>query len=217
MDAYTGKVTLYAWDDTDPMLEAWRSAFPDTVLDKDQIPADLLPHLRYPEDMFKVQRYQYARYHVTDASDFFSGTNQWAVPEDPVRTGNSQTPIRMYSRDPENGKQVWSLLSSYVPRTKSNLVGVVAADSDADVAGLREDPGRGAAQRERARPDAGLQQPDLRPEDHAQDAEVQARRRHHAVRQRDVRAARLRPDVRRTGVCAARRRATPRRTSRCAT
>ena len=130
MDAYTGKVTLYAWDDTDPMLEAWRSAFPNTVLDKDQIPAELLPHLRYPEDMFKVQRYQYARYHVTDASDFFSGTNQWAVPEDPVRTGNSQTPIRMYSRDPENGKQVWSLLSSYVPRTKSNLVGVVAADSD---------------------------------------------------------------------------------------
>lgn len=131
VDAYTGKVTLYAWDDTDPMLEAWRSAFPNTVLDRDQIPADLLPHLRYPEDMFKVQRYQYARYHVTDASDFFSGTNQWAVPEDPVRTGNSQTPIRMYSRDPENGKQVWSLLSSYVPRTKSNLVGVVAADSDA--------------------------------------------------------------------------------------
>ncbi len=52
------------------------------------------------------------------------------MPEDPVRTGNSQTPIRMYSRDPQNGKQVWSLLSSYVPRTKSNLVGVVAADSD---------------------------------------------------------------------------------------
>ena len=130
VDAYTGKVTLYAWDDTDPMLKAWRSAFPNTVLDKDQIPAELMPHLRYPEDMFKVQRYQYARYHVTDASDFFSGTNQWAVPEDPVRTGNSQTPIRMYSRDPENGKQVWSLLSSYVPRTKSNLVGVVAADSD---------------------------------------------------------------------------------------
>ena len=130
VDAYTGKVTLYAWDDTDPMLEAWRSAFPNTVLDRDQIPADLLPHLRYPEDMFKVQRYQFARYHVTDPSDFFSGTNQWAVPEDPVRTGYSQTPIRMYSRDPQNGKQVWSLLSSYVPRTKSNLVGVVAADSD---------------------------------------------------------------------------------------
>ena len=52
------------------------------------------------------------------------------MPEDPVRTGNSQTPIRMYSRDPVTGDQVWSLISSYVPRNKSNLVGVVAADSD---------------------------------------------------------------------------------------
>jgi uncharacterized protein len=130
VDAYTGKVTLYAWDESDPILKAWRSAFPNTVLDKNQIPPDLVSHLRYPEDLFKVQRYQFARYHVTDSSDFFAGTNQWAVPEDPVRTGNSQTPIRMYSRDPQTGKDVWSLTSNYVPRNKSNLVGVVAADSD---------------------------------------------------------------------------------------
>ncbi len=52
------------------------------------------------------------------------------MPEDPVRTGNSQTPIRMYSRDPQTGQSVWSLVSNYVPRNKSNLVGVVAADSD---------------------------------------------------------------------------------------
>ncbi len=131
VDAYSGKVTLYAWDESDPMLQAWRSAFPGTVEDKDQIPQDLKEHLRYPEDMFKVQRFQYARYHVEDATDFYQANNQWAVPEDPVRAGSSQTPIRMYSRDPQTGQPVWSLLSSYVPRGKSNLVGVVAADSDA--------------------------------------------------------------------------------------
>ncbi len=131
VDAYTGKVTLYAWDESDPMLKAWRSAFPGTVEDKDQIPADLLTHLRYPEDMFKVQRFQYAKYHVTDATDLYQANNQWAVPEDPVRTGSAQTPVRMYSRNPGTGQPVWSLLSNYVPRGKSNLVGVVAADSDA--------------------------------------------------------------------------------------
>ena len=200
VDAYTGKVTLYAWDESDPILQAWRNAFPDSVQDKDQIPPDLKAHLRYPEDMFKVQRYQFARYHVTDASDFYQGNNQWAVPEDPVRTGNSQTPIRMYSRDPQTGQSVWSLVSNYVPRNKSNLVGVVAADSDPTSPDygkiLVEEP----RQRERPRPHAGLQQPDLRPADHAQDPEVQARRRHHAVRQRRVGAAVVRPDVRRTGV-----------------
>jgi uncharacterized membrane protein (UPF0182 family) len=131
VDAYTGKVTLYAWDDSDPMLKAWKSAFPGTVQSKDQISPDLMQHLRYPEDMFKVQRFQYARYHVTDANNFYQGSNQWQVPEDPVRAGNNQTPTRMYSRDPKTGQPVWSLISNYVPRNKSNLVGVVAANSDA--------------------------------------------------------------------------------------
>jgi uncharacterized protein len=134
VNAYTGQVTLYAWDETDPILQAWRSAFPDTVLDRGQIPADLLPHLRYPEDMFKVQRFQYAHYHVTSPSDFFSGTNWWEVPEDPTRAGQSQTPIRMFTRNPEDGQQMWSLTSNYVPRKKSNLAGFLAADSNASAA-----------------------------------------------------------------------------------
>jgi uncharacterized membrane protein (UPF0182 family) len=135
VDAYSGKVTLYAWDDSDPILHAWESAFPGTVLDKSDIPSDLLPHLRYPEDMFKVQRFQYARYHVTDPVDFFSGNNWWDVPEDPTRPGQTQTPIRMFAQRPNDGSLRWSLTSTYVPRKKSNLVGFLAADSDATSAG----------------------------------------------------------------------------------
>jgi len=131
VDAYSGKVTLYAWDEDDPMLQAWRSAFPHTVLDRSQIPADLMAHLRYPEDMFKVQRFQYAHYHVTDPSEFFNGTNWWDVPEDPTSSGQSQAPVRMFTRQPDDGTQMWSLTSNYVPRKKSNLVGFLAADSDA--------------------------------------------------------------------------------------
>ena len=83
VDAYDGTVNLYAWDETDPILQTWRSAFPGTVQDKDEIPDELLEHLRYPEDLFKVQRYQFARYHVTDAGDFYQGNDRWEVPEDP--------------------------------------------------------------------------------------------------------------------------------------
>ena len=80
-----------------------------------------------------------------------------------MRTGSSQTPIRMYSRDPGNGQQAWSLLSSYVPRNKSNL----SASSPPTPTRRRPTTAGSwsrAAQRERARPDAGLQQPDLRPQ-----------------------------------------------------
>jgi uncharacterized membrane protein (UPF0182 family) len=131
VDAYTGKVTLYAWDDTDPILQAWRSAFPGTVLDRDQIPPDLLPHLRYPEDMFKVQRFQYARYHVEDANTFFNANSQWQVSPDAVRKLESQAPIRMFTPDPaDKNQETWSLTSSYVPNNKTNLAAFVTADSD---------------------------------------------------------------------------------------
>jgi uncharacterized protein len=131
VDAYTGQVTLYAWDETDPMLRAWRSAFPGTVQDKSAIPPALMDHLRYPEDFFKVQRYQFARYHVTDPNTFYTATNRWDVPEDPNVPGSSQTPVRMYTRNPVTGLPMWSLTSNYVPRDKTNLVGFVAVDSEA--------------------------------------------------------------------------------------
>jgi uncharacterized membrane protein (UPF0182 family) len=131
VDAYTGQVTLYAWDESDPILQAWRSAFPGTVRDKSDIPADLMQHLRYPEDLFKVQRYQYARYHVTNPGDFYQANSRYAVPEDPNSAGSSQPPVRMYTRNPVTGLPMWSLTSNYVPRNKTNLIGFVAVDSDA--------------------------------------------------------------------------------------
>ncbi len=130
VDAYTGQVKLYAWDDTDPILKAWESAFPGTVLSRSDIPSDLLAHLRYPEDMFKVQRFQYARYHVDGANDFFNANLQWQVSPDAVRKDENQAPIRMFTPDPETGALTWSLTSSYVPNNKTNLAGFVTADSD---------------------------------------------------------------------------------------
>jgi uncharacterized membrane protein (UPF0182 family) len=131
VDAYTGKVTLYAWDETDPILQAWQSAFPGTVLPKKDIPSGLLPHLRYPEDMFKAQRFQYARYHVTDPSAFYNANNQWQVSPDAISRNEQQAPIRMFAPDPQNkGQQTWSLTSSYVPNNKTNLSGFVTANSD---------------------------------------------------------------------------------------
>jgi uncharacterized protein len=130
VDAYTGKVTLYAWDESDPILQAWRSAFPGTVLDKKDIPSDLLPHLRYPEDLFKVQRFQYARYHVSDPNDFYQANNQWQVSPDAIQKAQNQSPIRMFTADPASGDDVWSLTSSYVPNNKTTLSGFVSANSD---------------------------------------------------------------------------------------
>ena len=131
VDAYDGTVKLYAWDESDPMLEAWSSAFPGTVLPKTDIPPELTDHLRYPEDLFKVQRYQFARYHVTDASAFYNNSARWEVPKDPEQSGKLQPPYRMFVQDPETGQDKFAMTSVYVPFRKNNLASFVSVDSDA--------------------------------------------------------------------------------------
>ena len=85
VDAYDGSVTLYAWDAEDPILKAWnRSRSRRRSSRCPSIDGDLMSHLRYPEDLFKVQRNLLARYHVTDAGQFFSGNDFWANPNDPT-------------------------------------------------------------------------------------------------------------------------------------
>jgi hypothetical protein len=87
VDAYTGKVTLYEWDQSqhpDPLLKTWESAFPGLVKPQSTIPSALLPQLRYPTDLFNVQRYLLASYHVTQPASFYSGNDFWTVPTDPT-------------------------------------------------------------------------------------------------------------------------------------
>src|SRR5690606_22446136 len=66
VDGYDGSVTLYVMDDEDPIVNAWRSAFPDLFTDADQMSDDLRDHIRYPQDLFKIQSQMYARYHLDD-------------------------------------------------------------------------------------------------------------------------------------------------------
>jgi len=130
VDAYDGTVTIYAWDEEDPILKAWSEVFPDVVQPKSAIPDALMEHLRYPDDLFKVQRYQFARYHVTDAKDWYEDNNRWEVPKDPQAEQQLQPPYRLFT-DGVDGGANFSLTSVYVPFEKSNLASFVTVDSDA--------------------------------------------------------------------------------------
>ncbi|WP_141014000.1 UPF0182 family membrane protein [Nocardioides sambongensis] len=130
VDAYDGTVTLYEWDEEDPILQTWMKVFPDTVQPKSEISEELRDHLRYPEDLFKVQRYQLASYHVTGAGEFYQGSDRWEVPQDPNATTSFQPPYRMFT-DVGDGEE-WSLTSVFVPRGKGNLASFVSANSDAN-------------------------------------------------------------------------------------
>jgi uncharacterized membrane protein (UPF0182 family) len=132
VDAYDGTVRIYAWDETDPVLRAWRSAFPDAVQDRDEIPDELLDHLRYPEDLFKVQRDLLAQYHVTDPRTFYGGQDFWTIPQDPTAgSGNPQPPYYLTLQMPGTDESAFSLTTTYVPRNRQNLAAFMAVNADA--------------------------------------------------------------------------------------
>jgi len=78
VDAYTGDIVLYTVDETDPVLQVWRSAFPDLFVDRSAMPDGLDEHLRYPEELFRVQTAAYSKYRL-DADDFFDRRGAWSV------------------------------------------------------------------------------------------------------------------------------------------
>jgi uncharacterized membrane protein (UPF0182 family) len=135
VDAYDGTVTLYAWDDTDPILKAWSKAFPGTVQPKSAISPELMSHLRYPQDLFKAQRDILGRYHVTDPQVFFGGSGFWSVPTDPTKdagtgTAADQPPYYLTLQMPGQSAPSFSLTSTLVPTNRSNLAAFVAVDAD---------------------------------------------------------------------------------------
>ena len=132
VDAYDGTVTLYEWDEEDPILRAWSAAFPDVVEDKASIPEELLSHMRYPEDLFKVQRNLLAEYHVTQPKTFYEGSDEWNVPQDPTNKNRSQPPYRLSVQTPGGADEpVFSLTSVYVPQKRQNLASFISVDADA--------------------------------------------------------------------------------------
>ena len=83
VDAYDGTVTFYVIDDEDPLIRAYQKAFPDLFTDFDEMPEALREHLRYPEDLFRVQSDVYSSYHVTNNRRFYQGNAKWLLSPDP--------------------------------------------------------------------------------------------------------------------------------------
>nr|WP_291377636.1 UPF0182 family protein [Demequina sp.] len=141
VDAYDGTVTLYAWDPEDPILQTWQKVFPSTVVPYSEMSADLMSHMRYPEDMFSIQRFQLTRYHVEDASDFYSGQDFWANPADPTAEAQLQPPYYLTLQMPGQDDPAFSLTSTFIPGGNSDrqvLTGFVAVNSETgDQAGVK--------------------------------------------------------------------------------
>ena len=138
VDAYDGSVTLYAWDAEDPILKTWQKIYPSTLKPKADMSVELLSHVRYPADLFKVQRAILGSYHVEDANTFYSADDQWVTPNDPALSGGAaklQPPYYLTMQVPGTEAPAFTLYSTYIPRgsatsSSSVLTGYLAVNSD---------------------------------------------------------------------------------------
>ena len=135
VDAYDGTVHLYQWDTQDPVLKTWSKAYPGTVEPKSAISPALLAHIRYPEDLFNVQRDVLSTYHVDSASAFYGGQDFWRIPSDPSSLGANaatQPPYYQTMQLPGAKSASFSLSTSFVPKGgRQNLTAFAVVNSDA--------------------------------------------------------------------------------------
>ncbi len=131
VNAYSGETTFYAMQPDEPILKAYMAVYPHLFTPADQMPATLQAHLRYPEDLFRLQTQAYLRYHIQDARQFYQKEDQWDIPTEIF--GSSEQRVRPYyviARIPGEQSEEFMLIMPFVPLNRTNAISWLAARSD---------------------------------------------------------------------------------------
>jgi uncharacterized protein len=147
IDAHDGDVTFYVFDPDDPIINTWAEIHPELFADASTMPDGIEHHLRYPQDLFRIQSQIYLRYHVVQENQLFSGNDEWSFPGDPStpgRTGNDRLygdfrsadspllqimPYYLLTELPGESELSYLLLQPFNPRARRNMVSFLVADS----------------------------------------------------------------------------------------
>ncbi len=131
VDMYDGTVRFFVMDPRDPVLAAYRRAFPGVFSDLAALSPDLKKHLRYPEDLFSIQADQYRTFHMTDPQVFYNREDLWTSP---LETYGGETqdmrPYYILTKLPGSGRLEYMLMTPFTPSNRDNMISWMAARSD---------------------------------------------------------------------------------------
>jgi uncharacterized membrane protein (UPF0182 family) len=133
VDAYNGDVTLYNFDEEDPIIKAWTGIFPNLIKDKSELPEYLASHVRYPVDYFEAQVSMLRNYHMTDPHVFYNRENVWELPVE--KLSGAETTVEPYyvtMQLPGSDKAEFILKMPFTPLNRNNMVGWLAAGNDGE-------------------------------------------------------------------------------------
>lgn len=130
IDAYNGSLTAYVSAPHDPLIRTWARIFPGIFVPLDSMPAGLRAHIRYPDDLYRVQANLYATYHMDAPDDFYHRDDQWQIPS--VAEENEKVPFmrHLVMRLPEEKKAEYIYMVPFTPRGKDNLAAWMVARND---------------------------------------------------------------------------------------
>ena len=130
-DMYDGTVKFYIMDPKDPILSAYRLAFPGVFGKLDEMTPDLKSHLRYPEDLFAMQADQYKTFHMTDPQVYYNREDLWVSPNETY--AGQQGPMQPYyilMKLPGSDTLEYLLMTPFTPKGRNNMISWIAARCD---------------------------------------------------------------------------------------
>lgn len=136
VDAYTGATTFYVFDSEDPILAAYRRVFPNLFQEGAAMPGDLRRHVRYPEDLFKMQSEVYGLYHMTNPQVFFNREDLWTVATETGTNNTGQQTVQVMQPNfvlmklPGGAGEEFVEILPFTPANRNNLIGWIAGRSD---------------------------------------------------------------------------------------
>lgn len=135
VDAYTGKVSLYVFDPSDPLILAYERLFPNLFQPASAMPADLRSHTRYPEVLFSAQAEAYRTFHMRDPQVFYNKEDVWEIARNLYGQSGQPEPMQptyVVATLPGEKQPEFLLVLPFSPRGKDNLIGWMAARSDGE-------------------------------------------------------------------------------------
>ncbi len=139
IDAYNGSMQFYVFDTDDPLIAAYRSAFPSLFVDSSQMPADLRAHIRYPETLIRAQGEVYGLYHTQSAKVLFQREDLWSVAQQIGKAGQAKQevePIDPYfvlmQLPGEKSQTEFVLILPFTPGGRNNMIGWMAGRCDGE-------------------------------------------------------------------------------------
>lgn len=135
LSAYDGTINYYAFDTKDPMLKTFSNVYPGLFEDISLMPESIKSHIRYPEDLFKVQSEIYSTYHMTDPTVFYNKEDSWQIPTEVYGTGQQirVEPYYVIMKLPGEGKEEeFVLMTSFTPIRKNNMISWLAVRNDGE-------------------------------------------------------------------------------------